>query len=77
MPALLKKSAHCPKCGDPLAALVDQTEPGGHVTRELFHDRWPGASPKARRRRRCVQRFTDFDLAQSERAKLEVKSRGR
>ncbi len=74
MPGL--RNAHCPKCGDPLAGLVDTAEPGGKVTRELFHDRWPGASPKARRKRRCVQRFSDFDVAQRERNKLEV-SRGK
>ncbi len=76
MPGLLKRNAHCPKCGDPLLALVDTTQPSGNVTRELFHDRWPGASLKARRKRRCVQQFSDFDMAQRERNKLEV-SRGK
>ena len=71
MPGELKPGAVCPKCGDPLLALVDTSSTAG-VKREYYHDRWPGASPKGRRKRRCVRYFTDHAAAARERRRLEI-----
>ena len=71
MPGQLRLRARCPRCSDPLCAIVDTSNSAG-VTREYFHDRWPGASPKARTKRRCIYRFTDHDLAAAERFALET-----
>ena len=78
MPGQLRPDSSCPKCGDPLLAIVDTTTPGRRipggaiVTREYFHDRWPGASPKARRKRRCLRKFQNYQAAQLERQNLET-----
>ena len=73
MPGQLRKSARCPVCGDGLLALTDLTTPGGFVTREYFHEKLG----KARRKRRCVRKFTDYeyDKACTERRRLEVPQR--
>lgn len=71
MPGQLKRTARCPKCGDDLDAIIDETSRAG-VIREYFHAK---GSPKARRRRRCRVAFTDFDIAGAERRGLEVKPR--
>ena len=49
MPGLLRVDACCPRCGDPIEALV-HTSSHEHVIAEYYHS--PG-SPKARRKRRC------------------------
>lgn len=68
MPGELKPDAVCPKCGDPLEALVDETN-RERVKREYYHGK---NSPRARRRRRCVVVFTDHKAAARERDGLEV-----
>jgi hypothetical protein len=67
MPGELKPDAVCPKCGDPLLAIVDESSIE-QITREYFHGK---TSPKARRRRRCVVIFYDHVAAVNERRKLE------
>ena len=69
MPGELKPDALCPKCGADLDCLVDETSPGG-VTRWLYHRK---GSPKARRKRRCIIVYFDFETAQRERRKLETR----
>lgn len=49
MPAELKKTAKCPECADPLAAII-RTQSSDRLTVEYFHDIRPGA---AKRKRRC------------------------
>jgi hypothetical protein len=67
MPGELKRDAACPVCGDPLLYLVDSSNSHG-VIRTYYHER---NSPKARRRRPCVQGFNDHDVAHRARLKLE------
>lgn len=68
MPGELRASALCPVCGDRLICIVD-TSTSEYVRREYYHGK---ASPKARRRRRCLQTFTDHAEAAAERRRLEV-----
>lgn len=68
MPGELKPDAVCPKCGDPLQALVDTSDANG-VMCVYYHMK---NSPRARRRRRCVVTFTDKEAARQERAGLET-----
>ena len=70
MPGLLKPTAKCPGCGDPLLMLVD-TSNAARVVREFFHERRPGST---RRRRKCVKVYRDHDQAQRERRALEVRA---
>jgi hypothetical protein len=72
MPGQLKADAECPKCGDPLAALVDTTDTAG-VLRVYYHGLKPG---RVRRRRSCSRNFTDREAAARERRGLEVPQRG-
>lgn len=71
MPGLLKPTARCPECGDPLLALSDLTSSDG-VDREYYHERLPS---KPRCRRFCKAHFDSFAVAQIERRALEVSTR--
>lgn len=68
MPGLLKSTARCPQCGDPLRALVDQTS-FEHVRRTYYHDK---RHPKVRRMMPCKMLFDNHALAARERRNLEV-----
>jgi len=70
MPGLLKPSAACPQCIQPLVAIVD-TSNSERVIREYFH-----AKPiRGRRSPPCKQTFTDLDAAAIERKRLEIRPR--
>jgi hypothetical protein len=68
MPGLLKSTAVCPMCGNPLLAIVDETN-SKRVRREYYHEKM---FSKVRRKRRCVQIFTRLYDATLERERLEV-----
>ena len=70
MPGLLKKSARCPECDEPIIGLSDLSNRDG-VTREYFHTK----SLTGRRRRPCIAFYDDHDIARRERAALEVHRR--
>ncbi len=69
MRGTLRPDAHCPVCGLPLDALVDETS-GAGVVRKYFH----GKDPKRRRPNPCVRGFAGADIpkASAERRGLEV-----
>lgn len=67
MPGMIKANAKCPECGDPLAALMDETS-DGRVIRKLYHEK----VGKRRRRNPCTQNFTSLATASRFRARLEV-----
>ena len=69
MPGLLRPDATCPCCNTPLIAIVDTTT-RATVTREYFHEK---ASPKARRKRRCIRKYRNNAETAAERRALEVR----
>jgi predicted transcriptional regulator len=70
MPGLLRSDATCPRCGDPLDAIVDETNRDG-VTRKYYHGK---RNLRVRRMLPCKVRFSDHDEAADERKALEVTS---
>lgn len=68
MPGQLKPDAKCPKCGDPLEALVDTSNEQG-VSRKYFHGK---RHAKVRRMLPCKAYFESHVQAATERKALEV-----
>jgi len=75
MPRRLRQSARCPKCDSEILAIVDTTHgfkrsrpPEFAVTREYFHEK----PAFGRRKRRCVKKFRNYEIAQRERQNLEI-----